>query len=233
MALNAYVAATQILLSNPSAPATLYSTANITQFVNTARTQLAGESECCRVTGTLAVTSATALYDFTSITNLPAGAAGVYNIRQATRSAGSGQSYMGSRPYPWALNYWLNNSAPVAGPPTEWSQYGIGATGSLLINPSPDQNYTLNLDVVALPSILSTDTDPEIIPYAYTDAVPFFAAFYAYMSAQRQTDAQTMYGRYQEFLVRATKIAVPNVLKVQYDQYTPPPMPAQPGQGGG
>jgi hypothetical protein len=230
MALNAYVSATQLLLSNPAAPATLYSTANITQFVNTARVQLAGESECCRATGNLAVITGSISYNFSAITNLPAGAAGAYNVRQVTRVSGSGQVYMGPRPYPWAVNYWLNNAAPVAAAPTEWSQYGIGATGSLIVNPAPNQNYTLNLDVAAVPSALTTDTTPEIIPYAYTDCVPFFAAFYAYMSAQRQSDADKMYTRYQEFLGRARKIAVPNVLPMQYDQMEVPP--ARPQAGG-
>lgn len=235
MALNAYIAATQLLLSNPAAPVTLYTSANITQFVNTARLQLAGESECCRHSGTLALTSATPIYVFSSITGLGAGAQGVYNIRQATINAGSGQLYMGSRPYPWAVQYWGKGTSITQAQPTEWSQYGIGATGSLQVNPWPDTNYTMNLDTVAVPIVLGLDTDPEIIPYAYTDCIPFFAAYYAYMSAQRQSDADLMYGRYREFLARAQKIAIPNVLPMQSDQYemATTPMPKAPAQGGG
>ena len=43
--LTAYLNATAILLQNPVAPTSLYSTANLTTFINTARGQLAGESE--------------------------------------------------------------------------------------------------------------------------------------------------------------------------------------------
>lgn len=232
MALAAYIANTQLLLSNPAAPTTLYSSQNITTFINTARTQLAGESECCRVTGSLAITSATAIYNFTSIGGLPAGAQGVFNVRQATINQGTGRVYLGSRPYPWAVNYWLNNPSPPQAQPTEWSQYGIGQTGSMLFNPFPDTSYTVNVDVVAVPIVLASDTDPEIIPYAYTDCIPYFAAFYAYMSAQRQSDAEQMYQRYEEFLMRARKIAVPNVLSNQYDQMEMPATPPQ-GQAGG
>ena len=229
MALNAYIAATQLLLSNPAAPTTLYSTSNITQFVNTARTQLAGETECCRAICQMGITSSTLYVPFSFITGLPSGSNGVFTVRQVTLLSGSGQVYLGSRPYPWAINYWLNNPSPVSGQPTEWAQYGIGNTGSILLNPQPNASYTLSVDAVVLPAALSTDTDPEIIPYAYTDAVPFLAAFYAYMSAQRQQDAQTMYGRYEEYVDRARRAAVPNVLPMQYDQMVPAPPRPQAG----
>lgn len=221
--LNLYITETQQLLSNPNAPVTLYSAANITQFVNTARTQMAGETECVRSYGTLTVTTVTTIYPFSSITGLPTGADGIFNVRQAGYTSGTGTIYMGPRPFPWAQLYWLNNASQTPGAPSEWSQYKIGDSGSLYLNPILDTTYTLKLDVSVLPVELVDDNTVELIPYPYQDAVPYFAAYYAYMSAQRQQDAQTMYARYQEFVRRGEKIVVPNVLPKQYDQYTPPP----------
>ena len=230
--LNLYVSNTALLLQNPPAPTTLYSNANLTTFVNTARTQLAGQTECIRATVSLTLVPGNTLYSFGSVTALPTGVQGIYNVRQATYKSGPGQVYMGSRPYPWALTYWLNNPSPTAGPPSEWSQYGIGVAGSLLINPPPSNTFTALLDVSCEPIILATDTDPEVIPYAYQDAVPYMAAYYAYMSAQRQQDAQTMLQRYEDFVRRAQMIAVPNVLPMQYDQHHEAPPTPQQGGGG-
>ena len=50
--LNAYLTSTQLLLQNPAPTAALYSPANLTSFINTARGQLAGESESIRVVTT-------------------------------------------------------------------------------------------------------------------------------------------------------------------------------------
>lgn len=220
--LNSYVANTALLLQNPGAPATLYSTANLTTFVNTARTQLAGQTECVRASVTLSVTSLTNIYNFSSITSLPTGVQGVYNVRQSSRVNGTGYTYMGSRPYPWAKLYWLSGAAPAAAAPTEWSQFGIGATGSLVLDHVPNTSYVLSLDASCYPISLTTDSDPEAIPYAFTDAVPYMAAYYAYLSAQRTEDADAMLRRYEDFVKRAQKISVPTVLSGQYDQNASP-----------
>lgn len=230
--LNLYLSQTQMLLANPAAPSLLYSTNDLTTYINTARTQLAGESGCIRAIGTLSVTSVTNSYQFASITNLPASVQGVYQIRQMACVAGSGAVYMGSRSYPWAQLYWLNNAAPVAGQPAEWAQYGNGVTGSLIVNPIPDASYILNPDVTCYPVLLALDTTPEAIPYPFTDCVSYLAAYYALMSSQRQQDADKMYGRYQEFLNRARKISVPNVLPMQYDQSITAPLSSGSKDGG-
>lgn len=220
--LNSYLSNTALLLQNPGAPTTLYTTANLTTFINTARTQLAGQTECVRGTVTLSVTSLTNVYNFSSITTLPTGVQGVYNVRQASRVSGTGYAYMGSRPYPWAKMYWLSGSAPAAAAPTEWAQYGIGTTGSLVLDHVPNTTYVLSLDASCYPVLLTDDSTAEAIPYPYQDAVPFFAAYYAYMSAQRQEDADVMLRRYEDFVKRAQKDSVPNVLSNQYDQQEAP-----------
>ncbi len=231
--LTLYQTQTQQLLANPAAPSILYSLSDLTTYINTARTQLAGESGCIRGLTTLSVTSVTNLYSFGLIANLPSGVQGIYAVRQATRASGSGNVYMGSRSFPWAELYWLNNAAPVAAAPTEWSQYGIGVTGSLIVNPKPDASYVLTLDTTCYPVALATDATVEAIPYPYTDIVSYMAAYYALMSSQRQADADKMYARYQEYLTRARKISIPNVLAGQYDQAITAPLPPQAQQTAG
>jgi len=196
--------------------------------------QLAGETGCVRGTGQLALATGANAYAFEFISpiypaTLGASVQGVYSVRQMALVSGNGQVYMGSRPYPWAWLYWLNNASPVLGTPNEWSQFGIGQEGSLFVNPAPSGNFVVMCDATWVPIELGSDTDPEAIPYAYTDAVPYMAAYYAFMSAQRQSDADKMYSRFLEFKARAQKIAVPNVLMGQYDQMQAPPVGPQGG----
>ena len=96
---------------------------------------------------------------------------------------------------------------------------GSDATGSLYLDPLPDLTYVLNADCVCYPIPLVDDTTIEAIPYLWTDTVPFFAAYFALLSAQtqaRQEDAQRYYGYYKEFVERARNAANPSQLTYEY-----------------
>jgi len=145
-----------------------------------------------------------------------------------------GQVWMAPRSFEWFSIYELNNAAPAQGPPVRWSQLGQGASsapygsavsGNLWIAPQPDGPYTLAVDAVCFPVPLVDDTTPEAIPYLWTDAVPYYAAYLAYLSAQspaRQADALRMFQIYQEFVGRARRFATPGVLPGIYPQQPDP-----------
>lgn len=250
--LSQYETRTQQLLQNPNAPTTLYSLPNIDSWINQARGQLAGEAECIRVQGTLALTTGQRVYNFSSIsigTPTATGVQGVINARQVLRVVASGYTWLRPRPFEWFTFYKLNNPLPQQGAPTEWAQYGQGAApqpslqsagGSIYVDPVPDQSYTLQLDCVCYPIILADDSTVEAIPYLWTDAVPYFAAYLALLSAQsqaRQADAERMFQRYTEFVNRARTFSTPSVLGPQYAQQANPvrqnQLGVQPRQGGG
>lgn len=236
--LTAYITQTQRLLQNPKSPTSLYSTSDITDWINIARGQLAGESECIRRIGTLSTVANQQAYDFASIT-LPGGASsasglqGVINVRRVMYSVASGQKWLPPRPWEWFDLYVNNNPVPQAGPPTVWSQYGQGSApgstgsfsgGSLYVN-TPDIVYTLNLDCVCYPIALADDSTKEAIPYLWTDAVPFFAACYALWSAQtnaRMADAERYFNTYKMFVERARQASNPSVGRWQYAQALDP-----------
>jgi len=235
--LTLYLTRTQQLLQNPGASTQLYSTSDLTSYINVARGQLAGETECIRAYSTLQMTAGTGVYGFSSITGLPTGAAGVFNVRGATLNIGNGQVWMEPRPFPYFQLYYLNNPVPVLAQPTVYSQFGQGVNGTLYFNPTPDQNYVMNVDCVCYPAALSTDTDPEAIPYPYTDSVPYYAAYLAYLSAQRAADADRMWQQYQLFSSRARQISNGSVNPGQYPQSGNPvranQLGVQPQQQGG
>lgn len=235
--LNTYLTATQNLLQNPTALQPLYSVPTLTAFINTARGVLAGESESIRVMGTLALTVGQRAYPFTSIV-LPnattLGLAGVFNVRYVWYVVGSGQKSLRPRPWPWYAQYALNNPVPVPGAPVIWAQFAQGEAGSLYVDPIPDTIYSLPLDTVCVPIPLVDDTTPEAIPYPWTDAVPFFAAYLALLSSQtgtRRAEAERMLADYETWKNRARRISNPSILPGIYEQAPNPTRANQLGLG--
>lgn len=234
-----YITRTQRLLQNPAPATGLYPTATVTDYINIARKQCAGEGQCIRAIGTIPTVIGQRVYSFANINiGVPAttGIAGAYNVRRINYGIGDGQQYITPRPWEWFDQYALNNPVPLdqnatpgANPPTSWAQYGQGSaaptggsgqSGSFYLDPIPDDVYTLYCDCVCYPATLVDDTTVEAIPYPYTDAVPFFAAYYALLGSQtqaRRADAEAYYGYYQTFLDRARNISNAAVLTWQYE----------------
>ena len=226
-----YQANTTGLLQLPGAPTALYPSNNLNTWINLARGQLAGETRCIRFMGTLDTVVNQRAYNFSSIdtgTSSVNGIGGVIHVRAVTYDIGDGEQWIPMRPWEWFLLYHLNNPVPQSGPPGRWSQFaqgaasagtGSGASGSLYIDPPPDFAYTLNLDCACYPIALTDDNTVEAIPVLWTDAVSFFAAYYALLSAQtgaRRADADAMYGAYQAFIARARIAANPDVNMSDY-----------------
>jgi len=233
--LTTYLLQTKQLLQNPPANANpLYSDSDLTSYINRARGQIAGDAECIRNYATLPIVAAQRQYPFADVVlgSPSAGIAGIFNIRYAWYLVGDGQKSMRPRPWAWFAQYKLNNPVPTPGAPQVWSQYGQGETGSIFIDPIPDNSYTLPIDTVCVPIDLVDDSTVEAIPYPWTDAVCFLAAYYALLSAQsaaRQADADRMMTRYQEFKNRARKYSNPSIMPYLYEQAPSPVRSSQLG----
>lgn len=230
MALTAYETATANLLQSPGAPTTLYSTQNLDLWINSARQQLAGEGACIQVNTTVVTTVGVRTYAFSSFGSFTGGfPANSVNaplrIEKLAVNIASGQQWLIPRSIPYFELYFLSNPTPVNGVPRRWMQFGQGEAGSITIDPPPDNNYTLTARAVGLPVTLVNDSTPEAIPYPWTDAVPYYAAYLALMSAQspaRIADAQRMFAMYTEFVQRARTFANPDVVKSNYLQSQDP-----------
>lgn len=226
MALTAYLTATKRLLQLPAAPTSLYSDSDLTSYINTARGQLSAEAECIRFMGSLTLIGAQQVYAFSAI-NLTGstGVQSVMNVRTVWIALGNGQVWLRPRPFSWFSLYELNNVLPSQGLPQVWSQYGQGVNGTVYFSDIPDTSYTASVDSVCLPVDLVTDSTAEAIPRLWTDAVPYYAAYMALLSAQtsaRQADAQRYFSIYQEFVQRARSGATPAILPGQYEQQPDP-----------
>jgi hypothetical protein len=216
------------LLQYPLAPDLLYQTSDIDLWINRARQQLAGESESIRSLGTVPTVVGTQAYNFSQIT-LPvstvSGISAALHVRSLRYAVGAGWSRLRVRNWEWFESYELNTAVPPSGVPQVWAQYAQGEQGSFWISPIPDQIYTLTADCVCLPIDLVDDTTPEAIPQLWRDAVCYYAAYLALLSAQsaqRQNDAQRMFGYYTEFVERARRFATPKVNPYLYPQNSDP-----------
>ncbi len=147
-----------------------------------------------------------------------AGIQAVMTIRQMAVSAnGTLLKLMTSRPWAWFNRYNVSDGVTIAaGVPNTWAQQGLGTFGTFGVSPVPASNYSVQADCVLLPIPLVDDTTAEAIPYPFTDCVPYYAAYKAYLSSQKTQDATTMFGRYKEFVKRAVEMTSPSILPLNY-----------------
>jgi hypothetical protein len=147
------------------------------------------------------------------------------NVRVLRYSATGGQIWVTPRPWPWFQQYNLYDPSLTTGPPTTWSQYAEGVNGTFFVAPIPDQAYTMDADCICYPVNLVNDSTVEAIPFEWTIAVPYYAAYLALLTAQTSdgmAKSEKMYQLYQQFLQRGRQIATPDVLPRNYPQQPAP-----------
>lgn len=205
-----------------------YTQANLTTYINDARVQIALAAECIRQPAQMALVQGVQSYLFSAATFVasPAaqpivGLAGVANIRSCrlvlfsvNPQGQAGQRRVSIRAWEWFQNYYLASNIPTQGPPVVASRLQPGITGTLWVASAqggpPDQAYTLNLDAVAYPIPLVTDATVEALPNPWTEAVQYYAAYLALLNAQRNSDADAMFARYEVFERRGTQMTTPS-----------------------
>jgi hypothetical protein len=194
--LSSYLSTTQSLIQSPQSPVPLLTTALLTLYVNLARSQVAMDAECIRANiGSEPVSAGTVMIPLSGFTGLPDGCAQGITIRNALLNG----TRVDIRPWDWFAQYYLAGPPPSLLATPVMARQAQGAFSTVWVS---SNGGSLNLDMVFLPIDLVDDTSYEAVPYPWTDAVPFYAAWYAYMSMQRQADAQTMLARYAELTRR-------------------------------
>ncbi len=91
--------------------------------------------------------------------------------------------------------------------PTMASQLGQGVAGKLYLYPIPSQAYQMEWDCYCLPTPLIVENSIEAIPDPWRDCVPYFAAYLAYLNAQRKADSDGMKAIYDDFMHRYSAYA--------------------------
>lgn len=199
-----------------------YTLGNLTTYINDARVQIALSSESIRQPAQLLTVLGQQNYNFATMTftaapTLPGGLAGVANVRGARLSMpNGGYRRLQTRAWEWFNTFYLSVPVPATGPPTIFARLQPGILGTLWVAPIPDGIYTLAIDAVGYPVPLVDDTTNEALQYPWTEAVQYFAAYLALLSAQRKSDADVMYQRYLSFEMRGTQLSTPSRLPANY-----------------
>ncbi len=205
--LTQYETLTAALIQAPSSPSPLISTAVLDSYINLARSWIATDGECVRTTGTLPTVAGTNTYSFGAIVSP---ALTLFSSVITVRSLRIGTRQLDLRPFEWFDLY--SGGSALSGTPLRAAQQQQGANGTLVLDPTPDAVVTIYVDAIWLPIPLVTNATLEAIPALWTDAVPFYAAWLALQSLQRQADANLMFERYQAVMRRAREIATPSRL---------------------
>jgi hypothetical protein len=193
-----------------------------TDYINEARLQIALAAECIRQPATFAMVVGQQPYAFSGMSfiaapTLPAGLGGVANVRMAfMQLITGGLRRIQLRSWEWFNTYYLARSAPVPGPPQCSSRLQPGLSGTMWFAPAPDAAYPLQVDAVAYPAPLALESDPEALPSPWTDAVPFFAAYLAFLQNSQPDAAAAMWAEYQKFEHRGTQLTTPTWLPRSY-----------------
>ena len=252
--LNTYLTQTARLLQNPGAPTSLYSTSDLTYYINVARGQIAGEGRCVRSFGTATANINQTAKVFSAF--VPQGTAGgIINVRALSYASGPFNIQITPVPWEYFTQYYISDTTAIPGPAQFWAQFPQGASsgtspsspppnvisggglqygGGVYWYPPADQTYTIVCEAVWYPVALVADADFEPIPYLWTDAVPYYAAYLALMSSQTSTrldQAQRLYQLYETFMQRARAAVTPDILPLQYNQTPNPARVADLGQG--
>lgn len=100
--------------------------------------------------------------------------------------------------------------------PSVWAQYGQGSLGSVYLWPRPAQVAQMEWDCYCDVLPLVDDTSVDLIPGPWDQSVPFYAAYLAYLYAQRFDDARMMLSEFKRMGLEARTNATPSIRPSMY-----------------
>ena len=101
--------------------------------------------------------------------------------------------------------------------PSVWTRLGRGASQVIYLWPVPGQASQMEIVAYCQPIPLVTDATYEAIPEPFTSGVKYYAAYLAYMNAQRKDDAMFMASLYKERMIEAGVADTPSFSPSAYD----------------
>ena len=108
------------------------------------------------------------------------GIGGIFAVQNVSMSWGSLKPTLRWMDWSGFQAYLRSQNLQSTNWPTVWAQYGEGTQGSIYLYPIPSQTMQMDWDCYCLPKWLASDSDFEALPYPWTEAVPFYAAYIAH-----------------------------------------------------
>lgn len=88
-------------------------------------------------------------------------------------------------------------------------QFGQGQGGSIYLYPVPNAAYQMEWDCCCIPNAVNSDTDVEAIPFPWTDAIIYYAAYLATSGSGRYQDADRFLKEYKRLMMEARRFSEP------------------------
>lgn len=143
-----------------------------------------GASVTWALTPALLTTLNQEVYPFSAFNSLlPTGVASILAVQSIAVSWGSEKPVLRWMDWSGFQAYLRSQNIQSTNWPAVWSQYGQGANGSVYLYPIPSQVLQMDWDCYCIPSALTSDSSIEAVPYPWTSAVPYYAAYQAMASA--------------------------------------------------
>lgn len=143
------------------------------------------------------------IYPLASTVNSNAGILNIIQVKSVAvnfgGSQGSNQYMLRQTDFTALQAYYRFYGPNLVGNPAVWARY----QNNIYLRPIPSQPYPMQWDTVCSVIPLVDDSTVEAIPYPFTDAVPYYAAYLALMNSQRAADADAMFKVYEKFAQRA------------------------------
>lgn len=145
------------------------------------------------------------------------GASQIIGVQTVAVSWGASKPVLGG-PYAWSAFQAYVRSLNIVSQnyPRIWSQYGQGVNGSVYLFPVPAQAAQMEWDCYCTPADLTSDASVDLIPYPWTEAVPYYACYQAYLNAQRRDDAQQMLADYSRYVIQGRTGTSPAIVPEFY-----------------
>lgn len=160
------------------------------------------------------------VYDFATasavIQDQEEGAFEVVGVQTVAVSWGASKPVL--RQYPWSAFQAYLRSVNIVSQnyPSIWAQYAQGVRGSVYLFPIPATLAQMEWDCYCTTADLVDDESIDLIPYPWTEVVPFYACYYAYLNAQRGDDAQRMLADYKRLVIEGRMGSTPAVVPSFY-----------------
>ena len=179
--LNTYITQCQRLLHDGSK--NFWSTAELTDYINSSRNKTAALTGCLRYLDTgVQFFAGVESYNFASFTQ------GANTIDVLNVTVIWGNERISLKWKPWTeFTAFLRPWVQFQQVPFVWSKYG---SNTIWVGPKPDQTYTTEIDTIELPNTLVDNNTVEQIIYPFSDSVKYYAAYLAKKKEQSYGEAQ-------------------------------------------
>lgn len=139
-------------------------------------------------------------------------------IQSVSVSWGAMKPTLAMRDFSWLQMYARSFGMNYVSNPRVWAPYEQGVAGSFYLWPVPQQYMAMELDCYFDVADISTIQTVDLIPSPWNEPVFYYAAYLAYLNAQRVDDARTMLGEHERLMAEARGIVTPDRIPDPYGE---------------